>query len=120
MFSSLRRALVGFSSPVGYSYEYPAEKTPNDERSSPNPVLMGATGLFVLYDEIWFACRSLCPQNMRSLSYVKFLDVERPEILETIAAVIADSQQASFPGDADINDLFPNGYDGMRDFFPVT
>jgi hypothetical protein len=28
----------------------------------------------LLYDEIWFLCRSLCPQNMRNLPYVRFLD----------------------------------------------
>ncbi len=120
MFSSIRRALVGFSSPVGYSYQYLASKTSNDKRSSPNPVLMGATGLFVLYDEIWFACRSLCPENMRALPYVRFLDIERPDIIENMAAVIADSHKATFPGEAGINDLFPDGYDGMRRFFPAN
>jgi hypothetical protein len=28
----------------------------------------------LLYDELWFLCRSLCPENMRSLPYIRFLD----------------------------------------------
>jgi hypothetical protein len=36
----------------------------------------------LLYDEIWFLCRSLCPDNMRELPFVHFLDEEQrlPEI----------------------------------------
>src|SRR5262249_35429776 len=30
--------------------------------------------LLMLFDEIWFLSRSLCPQNMRDLPYVRFMD----------------------------------------------
>lgn len=76
----MKRAFIGFSSCVAYDYKNRARKTPNDERSSPNPILYGSTGLLLLYDEIWFACRSLCPNNMRALPYVRFLDQEFPDV----------------------------------------
>lgn len=112
-----RRAFVGFSSPVGYSYAYPASKTRSDNRSSPNPVLMGAMGLFVLYDEIWFACESLCPESMRRLPYVRFLDVRRPKLFLKSDVSLESLDDAQFPGDADLNDLFPGGYEEMPNFF---
>ncbi len=70
----MKRAFVGFSSCIGFNYKNAASRTNNDQQSSPNPVLYGSMGLFVLYDEIWFACKSLCPESMRNLPYVKFLD----------------------------------------------
>jgi hypothetical protein len=70
----MRRAFVGFSSPVGYCYGAPASETRNDKQSSPSPVLTGGLGLIILYDEVWFACESLCPEKMRKLPYVRFLD----------------------------------------------
>ncbi len=112
-----RRAFVGFSSPVGYSYAHPASKTRADMQSSPDPVLMGAMGLFVLYDEIWFACESLCPEAMRKLPYVHFLDVERPRLFLKSDVALDNLDAAQFPGEADINDLFPGGYEDMRTFY---
>jgi hypothetical protein len=44
--------------------------------SSPNPVLDSPFGLMLLYDELWFLCRSLCPENMRDLHFVRFIDEE--------------------------------------------
>ena len=70
----MRIGLVGLSSPVFYDYRHPASIAPSDLSSSPNPVLEGAFGALLLYDELWFLCRSLCPENMRSISCVKFLD----------------------------------------------
>ena len=73
----MRRALIGFSSPIGYDYRYNATETKNDrDLKPPNARLFGATGLLLLYDEIVFACESLCPENMRGLSYVRYLDRE--------------------------------------------
>jgi len=71
-----RRALIGFSGPVAYDYFNPAETAPGDEYSSPNPVLDSPFGMMLLFDEIWFVTKSLCPQNMRACSFVKFLDEE--------------------------------------------
>ncbi|MGX5666600.1 hypothetical protein ACWKW9_11570 [Rhizobium daejeonense] len=69
----MKRAFVGFSTCIGYDYRNQAKRTKSDTQSSPNPVLYGATALMLLYDEIWFACESLCPQSMRKLPYVRFL-----------------------------------------------
>jgi len=71
-----RIAYVGLSTPVFYDYKYPAPQSKADTRSSPNPILDSPYRLLLLYDEIWFLTRSLCPNNMRTLSYVKFLDEE--------------------------------------------
>lgn len=72
----MRVAYVGFSTPIFYDYKCRAKKAPADLISSPNPILDSPFGLLLLYDEIWFATRSLCPNNMRKLNYVKFLDEE--------------------------------------------
>jgi hypothetical protein len=69
-----RIGYVGLSTPSFYDYRNPANAPPPDGHSSPNPVIEGAFGALLLYDEIWFLCRSLCPENMRGLPYVKFLD----------------------------------------------
>lgn len=74
-----RIAYVGLSTPVFYDYKYLAARSKADTHSSPNPILDSPYGLLLLYDEIWFLTRSLCPNNMRTLSYVKFLD-EKNEI----------------------------------------
>jgi hypothetical protein len=57
-----------------YDYKAPAVRGPADLRSSPNPILDCPTGLMLLFDELWFLSRSLCPQNLRGLPWVKFLD----------------------------------------------
>jgi hypothetical protein len=75
----VRRALIGFSSPVGYSYAFQAPRSANDGGSSPNPVLMGSMGLFTLYDELWFACESLCPRTMRALPLSTSSIAKRPD-----------------------------------------
>lgn len=71
-----RRALVGFSSPIAYDYEHLATRAPSDLQSSPNPILDSPFGLMLLFDEIVFISRSFCPENMRTLAYVRFLDEE--------------------------------------------
>ena len=70
----MRRAFVGFASPVGFDYSAP---NPND--AGPPPILIGCTGLLILYDEIWFAHPVVCPRNMRDLHYVKFVNEEFPD-----------------------------------------
>lgn len=77
-----RIGYVGLSTPSFYDYRNPASPAPSDQSSSPNPIIEGAFGALLLYDELWFLCRSLCPENMRSLDCVRFLDEmnEVPEV----------------------------------------
>ncbi|XDA99613.1 hypothetical protein AB1M95_06815 [Sulfitobacter sp. LCG007] len=104
----MSKAYIGFSTPVGYDYENTALKVPSDTSSSPNPILVGATGIFVLFDEIWFPCRSICPQSMRGLHYVKFVSEEYDDIDidDEIARNIADG----IPKNLDLNSIHPDGY----------
>jgi hypothetical protein len=69
-----RIGYYGLSSPVYYDYKNTATPTAADRNSSPNPILEGAFGAMLLFDELWFVSRSMCPQNMRDLPYVHFLD----------------------------------------------
>ena len=69
-----RIGYIGLSTPIYYDYHYKASASESDLYSSPNPILEGAFGAILLYDEIWFLTKSLCPENMRHLSYVKFLN----------------------------------------------
>jgi len=77
-----RIGYVGLSTPIYCDYRYKASLSEADTVSSPNPILEGAFGALLLYDEIWFLTKSLCPENMRHLSYVKFLNEsgEVPEV----------------------------------------
>lgn len=68
-----RKAFVGLAGPVFYDYQNLASKTQEDTYSSPNPILDSPAALILLYDEIWFLSRSLCPQSMRNLDFVRFL-----------------------------------------------
>jgi len=74
----VRRAFVGYSTPIGYDYSHKASKAPSDseDSDSPNPILDSPYGLMILFDEIVFACRSLCPENLRNAPFVRFLDEE--------------------------------------------
>ena len=78
----MRIAFIGLSTPVFFDYGTPASRTRADVQSSPNPILDSPFGLMLLYDELWFLCRSLCPENMRGLDFVRFVDEEGmlPEI----------------------------------------
>lgn len=75
-----RIGYIGLSSPIAFDYSNQASRTSNDTTtySSPNPIYMGGLGMLLLYDELWFLCESLCPENMRKLDYVKFIDQEFP------------------------------------------
>lgn len=66
----MRKAFIGFSSPIAYSYKF------ENEKGHPNPILDSPIGLFLFYDEIWFLDKKLCPYNMQSLPYVHFLSEE--------------------------------------------
>ena len=99
----MRIAYIGLSTPLLYDYRYLASKSPSDIGNSPNPILDSPFGLFILFDEIWFLCRSLCPENMRELPYVKFLDehkllpslegIKPPHALEDIRSDSALSER---------------------------
>src|SRR5215204_5796630 len=72
--TEVRIGLVGLSTPIAFDYGVEATRTLADVASSPNPILDSPFGLMLLYDELWFVCRSLCPENMRGCSFVRFLD----------------------------------------------
>lgn len=75
-----RIAYLGISYPLLYDYVHMARSTQNDLSDSPNPIIESPLGLMILYDELWFLCESLCPNNMRKLPYVKFVDRMFPDI----------------------------------------
>ena len=72
----MRRAYIGLSSPIFYDFGNPAEQAYEDQYTSPNPILDGPLGLLLFFDELWFFTRALCPQNMRKVPYVRFVDEE--------------------------------------------
>lgn len=72
----MRKAFIGSSSPILYDYAEKASKAPSDLSSSPNPILESPFGILLMFDEIYFLCRSFCPENMRNLPYVHFMDEE--------------------------------------------
>lgn len=74
-----RTAYIGISYPLLYDYKHPAEKSHNDLIDSPNPIIESPLGLMILYDELIFLCKSVCPNNMRNLPYVKFVDELYPD-----------------------------------------
>ena len=74
-----RAAYIGVSYPLLYDYKHQADKTINDSWDSPNPIIESPLGLLIFYDEILFLCKSLCPNNMRNLPYVKFVDELYPD-----------------------------------------
>lgn len=78
--SKRRVCYVGLSSPNAFDFTNKASETKNDTiyHSSPNPFYIGGFGMLLLFDELWFLCESLCPENMRKLDYVKFIDQEFP------------------------------------------
>lgn len=75
-----RIAYIGLSYPLLYDYKNQAEMTENDVTDSPNPIIESPLGLMILYDELWFLCESICPNNMRKLPYVKFVDQLFPDL----------------------------------------
>jgi hypothetical protein len=84
----MRRAYIGLSSPVAYDYsntfrvgigsdvdfepEFPYWAQYN-ALPYPTPILESPFGLLLLYDEIWFLSRALCPADMQDLPYIHFI-----------------------------------------------
>ncbi|MCP2035481.1 hypothetical protein L1279_002492 [Planomicrobium sp. HSC-17F08] len=67
-----RVAMVGLSSPVAYLYDF--QRYFPDNPWDWNPILESPQGLSVLYDEIYFLHRALCPTSMINLPFVKFIE----------------------------------------------
>lgn len=44
------------------------------------PIIDSPWGLMLLYDELWFLCRDVCPVNMRDCQFVKFVTDLYPNI----------------------------------------
>lgn len=65
-----KRLLIGASSPVGYFY------LQDKEKGRPAPILESPLSYLLLYEEIWFLSRQLCPYNMEKLDFVHFVDEE--------------------------------------------
>jgi hypothetical protein len=72
--------------------------------SSPNPILDSPFGILLLYDEIWFLTRSLCPQNVRDLSYVRFLDEEGA--LPSLADIDVDTAAGRLSADPTMQERY--------------
>lgn len=105
----MRRALVGYSTPIGYDYQSPAVKDDQGRPKQANPVVVGSMGLMLLYDEIWFAEEWLCPSSMRQLPYCRFLDREKPESKKLVGKMprIEWGSDFRFPN---LNDVGPEGF----------
>lgn len=44
------------------------------------PIIESPWGLMLLYDELWFLCKDVCPFNMRKCSFVKYVNDLFPQI----------------------------------------
>jgi hypothetical protein len=89
------RILIGVSSPVGYFYRREKEK------GRPAPILESPLSYCLLYDEVWFLSRKLCPYNMEKLKFVHFVDEEiQPKGLPKDAISESDNRDCGpFPWD---------------------
>ncbi|PQO93336.1 hypothetical protein C5614_23960 [Massilia phosphatilytica] len=114
----MRKAFIGLSTPIGFDYQNMATMTSADTTDSPNPILDSPFGLLLLYDELVFLSRSLCPENMRHLPYVSFLDDD-----ERLASVSKEEMEAAWrsasmlpygdAADVDFSEVIANA--GLRD-----
>ncbi|WCL51465.1 hypothetical protein [Leptospira sp. GIMC2001] len=82
-----KKLLIGVSSPVGYYYEL--EKI----KGRPGPILETPLSYFLLYDEIWFFSRRICPYNMENLKFVHFIDEELEPKGLSLDAIPKDEQK---------------------------
>lgn len=107
----MRRAYLGLSYPLWYDYVNPVTK--KRKYLGPNPIIESPLGLMILYDELVFLCKDICPKNMRKLPYVKFVDEILPEfyfsgILEYVSQ-ISSTAEVEFTRDYSIPKLFKQG-----------
>jgi hypothetical protein len=69
-----RVGFVGLSSPTAYLYNF-KKYAPNNPWDW-NPILESPQGLSVLYDEVLFLHKALCPTSMISFPFVNFVEEE--------------------------------------------
>ena len=87
---TLRIAFVGTSSPLCYAEQITDSNGPSAKEEI-SPILESPLGLMLMFDEIWFLSRALCPRNMQELGYVRFLDEEGriPKLEDTLLTEIS-------------------------------
>lgn len=113
----MRTAYIGLSTPLLYDYGRPASRTSADLVSSPSPILDSPFGLMLLYDEIWFLCRSLCPENMRDLEYVRFLDEE--QMLPSLSDLDLSAMSARIPNDPVMSERYDKVHRLFQSYDPL-
>ena len=92
----MRIAYVGLTSPILYDHTGDIPSVTEGDRVG-NAVLESPFGVLLLFDEIWFACRALCPHNMQSLSYVRFLHEDG--VLPDLVDIIRHAQKRNAPAE---------------------
>lgn len=70
------RGFVGLSAPVAYKYGLGDQRLLGPQSAGGNPILEGGVAISLIYEELWFLTRALCPLNLRDCSWVYFLDEE--------------------------------------------
>ena len=88
-----KRLLIGASSPLGYFYGFDREA----KYGKPSPILESPFSYCLLYDEIWFLTRKVCPPDMEGLDFVHFVDEEL--MPEGLPADFSDNDKQSPFGD---------------------
>lgn len=97
-----RKAFIGLSGPIAYDYNNQSKNEFPSDHSSPNPILEDSMGLLLFYDELIFLSPQLCPKNMRSLDFVKFLinyeDFENKysKALSKAEKIMVDKEKSNF------------------------
>lgn len=84
-----RKAFVGLSGPLFFDYQHHFLADASDPGPSPNPILDSPAALALLYDEVWFLCRALCPESMRGQPYVRYV-LEDPAMRKRLAGFEMD------------------------------
>lgn len=71
------------------------------------PIIESPWGLMLLYDELWFLCKDVCPHNMRECSFVKYVTDLFPNI----------DYQKLYDAAKNMTNKPQNVYDSMDDHF---
>lgn len=86
MGTNMRIAYVGLSSPTAYLFNF--KQYVHENEFDWNPILESPQGLSVLYDEIWFLHRALCPFTMLNLPFVRFVSEREDILLDSIVRIL--------------------------------
>jgi len=70
------RGFIGLSAPVAYDFKHGGPRLSTHQHDVGNPILEGGVALSLIYDELWFLTRAMCPLNLRERKWVYFLDEE--------------------------------------------